>query len=143
MRKLLIIVLLLGIGLSSYSQNIAVFKSYKAAVRSELTNNKWTNVPIKGYVTITFYTNDNKDLLSIVDKIEISNGFEDVFLTPFRAEVTDKGGYLYAAYDKDGKDVAIELIVVPVRAMGSTIRQHRIYIRYKNIEYYYIYKQQL
>ena len=140
MKRLLIIALLLGIGISSYSQNIAVFRSYRAATRGELTGYKWKNVPIKGYVTITFHTNDSKDLLSIVDKIEISNGFEDVFTTPFRAERTDKDGYLYAAYDKDGKDVAIELIVVPVRAMGSTIYQHRIYIRYKNIEYYYIYK---
>lgn len=123
----------------SYAQSVKVpYNAYSASVRSINTQWKWQKIDISDGLQVSFYVNDSENLLNIIDKIEINNGFEDVFITPYTAVETTKGNYLYTAYDKDGTKLKIELMYVPVRTnSGSILNQKRIYIRYSNIEYYY------
>lgn len=140
MGKLLTVLLFLGIQ-HGYSQEIITYKSYKGSVRGDITKWKWKNTKTKkSHININFYLNDNEDELTMIDSVQINNSFNDLFIPTCKMEITDNNTYLLRTKDRENQGVEIEIVDLELKKLvGSVIKQRRMYIRYNNIEYYYIF----
>ena len=107
MKKLILFLILTINVLLSYAQIVA-YKPLRAYVRAKETLWEWTDLDLEydDMPVIKVYYNNSSDAYSRVDRIIISNKYQDDFKFPYRG-VTSGTGVLYNVIDNSGKKIKI------------------------------------
>ena len=104
MKKLLITVLLFISCYAAFSQSVQTYRPINAYYRGSESDWEWRNMDIDytEMPVIKIYYNNNKDALSKVDRVTISNKWEDDFKFPYKGTI-DGSGVLFEVIDNKGK----------------------------------------
>jgi hypothetical protein len=135
MKKISLLFLSLFVAVISFAQRTAVYYPTSAYHRS--ADSRWEWVKVTGtsdeLPKIVFYFNNSSDAFSSLDRIEINNQWQDVFIFPYKGVVTDDGkGIQFTVFDKESKKLKIEIYFY-----DNPVKHFDLYIRYNNIEYTY------
>jgi hypothetical protein len=137
MKKLTALLLFIFISISAISQVVA-YKPLTAYVRAKETLWDWTDLELEydDMPVIKIYYNNSTDAYSRIDKLKISNKYQDDFRFPYRGTLTEDG-ILYSVIDNKGVK---NKIIFDFENYDDGYFD--IIIKYSNIEYAYRLKKQ-
>ena len=135
MKKISLLFLSLFVAAVSFAQRTATYYPVSAYHRS--ADSRWEWIKVTGtsdeLPKIIFYFNGSSDALSSLDRVEIDNKWQDVFIFPYKGIPADDGkGIQFTVFDKESKKLKIELYFYE-----DPVKHFDFYIRYRNIEYTY------
>lgn len=107
MKKTLLLLSFIVIFFCSYAQVVA-YKPFKAYYKSKETLWEWHQLDIDydEMPVIKVYYNNSSDYLSRVDRVTISNSYQDDFTFPYKGVVSGTG-ILYSVKDNNNKKIKI------------------------------------
>ncbi len=131
--KKLFTTLFIFVSLNSFSQVVS-YKPISCFYRGKETQWEWYNLNIEydkmPILKITF--NDSYDALSRIDRITISNSYDDDFRFPYKGVQVGKG-VAYSVIDSEGKKLKVYLDFSNYDLKGY----FDVELRYTNMEYAY------
>lgn len=137
MKKLLII-LLLAVSYSSFSQNtVEMFKITYYSNRSAETNWDWQQIKIvQGFPIVKLYRNHKSNILENLMKVVISSDGKTYFSydLPYVGKVNNEGGLEFIGVDDHGNKGKIELVM---RETSFGLNYFDLYIRHDALEMCY------
>jgi hypothetical protein len=107
MKKLLLTLSLIIIVFCTYAQVVA-YKPVRAYYKSKETLWEWrqSDIDYDEMPVIKIYFNNSSDYLSRVDRVTISNDFNDDFTFPYKGDVSGTG-IIYNVKDNQGKKIKV------------------------------------
>jgi len=132
MKRLILVISILILSLTTFSQK--VFHPFDAYLKRGTEWVRVTETSENVYPDITIYFNNSDDALSMLDRVEITNAWDDIFVFPYKGVQVAEKKVKWKVYDKQGKNLYFTLGFHD----DSYGRFMSIKISYSNIEYMYL-----
>ena len=133
MKRLILVFSVLILSLTTFSQK--VFHPFDAYLKKGTEWIKVEETEKAVYPNIIIYFNGSDDGFSMIDRVEIENGWNDTFIFPYKGVNTGNRTITWKVFDKEGKSAYFS---IGFYEDDANKKFSAIKISYNNVEYMYL-----